>query len=125
MDENELSHVIIGCAVEVHRELGSGLLEGIYEEALAYELAQAGLTVVRQKNVPVIYKGVKLASALRLDMLVNESVIVECKSHAETNPVFEAQCLTYLRLSGLKLGLVINFGKHLLRHGISRVVNKL
>jgi len=125
MDENKLSYVIIKCAIEVHRELGCGLLESVYEEALAHELTQAGLTVSRQKSVPVIYKGIRLASVLRLDMLVNESVIIECKSCVENNPYFEAQCLTYLRLSGLKLGLVINFGKYLLHHGVNRVANNL
>ena len=125
MDENALSSVIIRCALEVHRHLGPGLLESVYEEALCYELREAGLVIERQKSVPIVYKGVNLGHDLRLDILVNGKVIVECKSLAENNPIFESQCLTYLKLSGLKLGMVMNFGMELMRQGINRVVNRL
>ena len=126
MTENEVSGVILDCAIEVHRTLGGpGLLESIYEEALAWELAQRGLQVVRQTSLPVRYKGAILASPLRLDMLVENRVIVECKATLEYNPIFEAQALTYLKVSGLKLALVINFGELLVKDGYHRVVNKL
>ena len=126
MDENEISKVIVDAAIEVHRELGGpGLLESVYESALAYELEERGLIVERQRMVPVIYKGKRLPGDLRLDMVVNDKVIVECKAVAIYSSVFEAQALTYLRLLDLKLALVVNFGKRLVSQGIRRVVNGL
>jgi len=126
MDENELSYKIIGAAIEAHRALGGpGLLESVYEEALYLELQQLGLQAERQVECPIIYKGQHLSQPLRIDLLVKKTVIVECKATAENNPLFAAQCLTYLRLSNLRLGLVINFGMKHLREGIERVVNKL
>ncbi len=126
MDENQISRVIVQAAIEVHRTLGGpGLLESVYEEALAWELEQHGLTVERQKLIPVTYKGCALGTPLRLDLLVNGKVIVECKATTDYNPIFEVQTLTYLRLTGLKLGLVINFGERLVKDGIHRVVNGL
>jgi len=126
MDENQISRVIVQSAIEVHRTLGGpGLLEGVYEEALAWELTSRGLTVERQKVVPIVYKGHTLATPLRLDLLVNGQVIVECKATTQYNDIFEVQVLTYLRLTGLKLGLVINFGERWVKDGIHRVVNNL
>ena len=126
MDENELSKVIVDAAFEVYRNLGGpGLLENVYEEALAYELESRGLKVERQKPVPISYKGKVLSTTLRLALLVEGKVIVECKSTAQHNQVFESQTLTYLRLTGLKLGIVINFGRRMLKRGIHRVVNGL
>ena len=126
MHENAISKIIVDAAIEVHRTLGGpGLLESAYEEPLAWELTQRGLTVERQKQVPIIYKGHTLATPLRLDLLVNGLVIVECKATTRYNPIFEVQLLTYLRLTGLKLGLVINFGERLVKDGIHRVVNNL
>ena len=126
MDENQISRVIVQSAIEVHRTLGGpGLLEGVYEEALAWELTSRGLTVERQKVVPLVYKGHTLATPLRLDLLVNGQVIVECKATTQYNDIFEVQVLTYLRLTGLKLGLVINFGERWVKDGIHRVVNNL
>jgi len=126
MHENAIAKITVDAAVEVHRTLGGpGLLESVYEEALAWELAHRGLTIERQKHVPIVYKGHMLASPLRLDLLVNERVIVECKATTQYNPIFEVQLLTYLRLTGLKLGLVINFGERLVKDGIHRVVNNL
>ena len=126
MTENELSTIVVTAAIEVHRTLGGpGLLESIYEEALVYELEQRGLRVERQKVVPLVYKGKRLAGELRVDLLIENLVIVECKAVREDNPVFDAQTLTYLRLLDLKLGLVINFGRRLVKDGIHRVVNGL
>ena len=126
MDENELSYKIIGAAIEVHRTLGGpGLLESVYEEALSLELQQLGLQVERQVECPIIYKGQPLSQPLRIDLLVEKTVIVECKATLENNPLFATQCLTYLRLSNLRFGLIINFGMKHLREGIERVVNKL
>ena len=124
--ENEISREIVGCAIEVHRTLGGpGLLESVYEEALAWEIDHAGLRVSRQVEMPIHYKGNIMASPLRMDLLVEGKVIVECKATTQYNTVFEAQMLTYLRLTGLKLGMVINFGERMVRDGIHRVVNGL
>jgi GxxExxY protein len=126
MNENKISRLIVLAAIEVHRTLGGpGLLESVYEEALAWELGQRRLTIERQKSVPITYKGQTLAAPLRLDLLVNGCVIVECKASTEYHPIFEVQLLTYLRLTGLKLGMVINFGEQLVKDGIHRVVNGL
>lgn len=122
--ENEISRVIVDAAIEVHRTLGGpGLLESVYEEALAWELLQRSMEIERQKALPIRYKGTTLADPLRLDLLVAGRVIVEAKAVVQYNPIFAAQCLTYLRLSGLKLGLVINFGEARVATGIHRVVN--
>ena len=126
MNENEISLVIVRGAIEVHRTLGGpGLLESVYEEALAWELGQANLSVQRQVQLPIPYKGQVLATLLRIDLIVNKLVIVECKATSHYNTIFEAQTLTYLRLTGLKLGLVINFGERLVKDGVHRVVNGL
>jgi GxxExxY protein len=126
MHENEISKTILDAAIDVHRTLGGpGLLESVYEEALAWELERRGLNVERQKLVPIEYKGQTLGTPLRLDLLVDDKVIVECKATTDYNPIFEVQILTYLRLTGLKLGLVINFGERLVKNGFRRVVNKL
>jgi len=124
--ENEISRVVVDAAIEVHRTLGGpGLLESVYEEALVYELELRRLEVERQKGVPIVYKGMRLASDLRVDLLVAGRVVIECKATSTHNPVFEAQALTYLRLMDLKLALVINFGQRLVKDGISRVANGL
>ena len=126
MTENEIAKIVVEAAIEVHRTLGGpGLLEAVYEEALAFELEFRGLTVQRQKAVPLVYKGRRLGSDLRLDLLVAERVIVECKATIAYNSLFEAQALTYLRLCDLRLALVINFGERQVRQGIHRVVNGL
>jgi GxxExxY protein len=126
MHENEISEVILDAAIQVHRTLGGpGLLESVYEEALVWELGQRGLTIERQKPVPIRYKGRILATPLRLDLLVNDKVIVECKATTNYNAIYEVQTLTYLRLTDLKLGLVINFGERLVKDGYHRVVNGL
>lgn len=126
MTENEISKVIVDSAIEVHRELGGpGLLESVYEEALGDELTRRGLKIERQLQVPIIYKGKQLASPLRLDLKANGLVLIDNKAVTEWNPIFEVQMLTYLRLTGLKLGLVINFGEQFVKNGIHRVVNGL
>ena len=126
MTENEISRKILNAAIEVHRTLGGpGLIESVYEEALAWELVQAGVSVRRQVRVPIQYNTVTLASPLRIDLIVAELVIVECKSLSQYNSIFEAQVLTYLRLTGLKLGVVINFGDRFVKDGYHRVVNGL
>ncbi len=126
MTENEISKVIVDAAIEVHRELGGpGLIESVYEEAMVEELTRRGMKVERQLQVPIIYKGKRLATPLRLDLKVNGLVLVDNKAVTEWNPIFAAQMLTYLRLTKLKLGLVINFGEQFVRNGIHRVVNGL
>jgi GxxExxY protein len=126
MSENEISRHIYECAIEVHRTLGGpGLLESVYEEAMAWELAARGLSVQRQKPFPIPYKGRTLATPLRIDLIVGDKVIVECKATSSYHEVFEVQTLTYLRLTQMKLGLVINFGEARVKDGIHRVVNGL
>ena len=122
--EDQISNHIVVAAIEVHRTLGGpGLLESVYEEALVWQLRDRGLSVERQKLIPINYKSVALANPLCLDVLVDELVIVECKAVATYSTIFEAQALTYLRLTGLKLALVINFGERLVKNGIHRIVN--
>jgi len=124
MSENDISEEIIGAAIEVHRELGGpGLLEDVYEEALCHELQLRGLEVQRQLTFAIEYKGKQLTKRLRLDLLVNGAIIVEVKSVDDYNDIFQAQLLTYLRLTKKHLGLVINFGEKLVKDGVHRVVN--
>ena len=126
MDEgerlNRISQQIIGGAIQVHRELGPGLLESAYEACLAYELSQRGLGVVRQKPVPLVYRQVELDRGYRLDLCVEDRVVVEVKAVEKLEPIHKAQLLSYLRLSGLSLGLLINFNVRVLKEGIQRVV---
>ncbi|MCC5897389.1 MAG: GxxExxY protein [Phormidium sp. BM_Day4_Bin.17] len=119
----DLSGKVIGAAIVVHRELGPGLLESAYERCLAYELQQQGLNVEQQVPQPVIYKGVQLECGYRLDLLVEEQLIVELKAVPELLPIHKAQILTYLKLRQLRLGLLINFNVPLLKQGIQRIVN--
>ena len=125
MNENDITGKIIGCAIEVHKALGPGLLESAYEECLFYELMEAGLKVERQKPLPVVYKEVKLEAGYRIDLLVENSVVVELKAVEALNDVHTAQVLTYLKLSGCKIGLLMNFNVYRLTDGIKRLVNKL
>jgi GxxExxY protein len=117
---------VVDAAIAVHRGLGGcGLLESVYEEALAWELQSRGLKVERQKECPVAYRGAILSLPLRLDLLVEGKLIVECKAVSQHAPVFESQLLTYLRVTGMKLGLLVNFGSPQVKNGIRRVVNGL
>ena len=120
MEINVLTGKIIGCAIEVHRALRPGLLESAYEECLSYELNQSGLFVERQKPVPVIYKEIKLECGYRIDILVNDLVLLELKSVETLNSVHEAQILTYMKFSRKELGLLINFNVVMLINGIKR-----
>ncbi len=117
---NDLSYKIIGCAYKVHTSLGPGLLESTYEACLLWELLNNQLYVERQKPLPVIYNEIKLEAGYRVDLLVEKQIIIEIKSVETINPVFEAQLLTYLKLSGCKLGLLINFNVIDLKKGITR-----
>jgi GxxExxY protein len=119
----EITEVIIGAAIEVHRHLGPGLLESIYEAALAYEISQRGLGVERQTPMPLLYKGLKFEEGYRIDLLVAQEVIVELKCTDVLLPIHEAQIISYLKLSGKKLGLLINFKTSLLKEGIRRFSN--
>jgi GxxExxY protein len=125
MNENEISEKIIGCAIKVHRNLGPGLLESVYEEALCYELERAGLIFQRQLRIPIRYENVLLATPLRLDLLVEEKVIVDNKAVSDITPIDKQQLLTYLRLLDKRLGLLINYNVVKLVDGIRRVANNL
>ena len=125
MTENETGTVILDAAFTVFGELGSSLLESVYEAALAHELRERGLFVVRQAMIPVVYRGMTLEEGFRADLVVEKKVLVELKSVERLLPVHGKQVLTYLRLSGLSLGYLINFGAPVLKDGIQRIVNKL
>ena len=123
MTENELSQLVIGCAIKVHAALGPGLLESAYEECLYYELTNKGLFVEKQKAMPLVYEAVKMECGYRLDLMVESRLIVEVKSVEALNQVHLAQVLTYLKLSGCKLGLLLNFKVARMKDGIKRVIN--
>ena len=123
MELNQLTERVIGACIEIHRTLGPGLLESAYEECLCHELRLAGLGFERQKPLPVAYKGVQLDCGYRLDLVVEDALIIELKTVQELSPIHEAQLLTYLKLSGLTVGLLINFNVPVLRRGIRRLVN--
>lgn len=125
MTENEISQKIIGAAIEVHKQLGPGLLESTYETCLAYELKQLGLDVKQQIALPVVYKEVKLDAGYRIDLLIENKVIVEIKSVEALADIHTAQLLTYLKLKDLKLGLLINFNSVRVVDGLKRIVNNL
>ncbi len=123
--ENKISYAIISSALDVHKQLGPGLLENAYKECLHYSLVKNGLFVEREKPMPVIFEEVKMNCGYRIDLLVEKSVVVELKSVEALNDVHLAQILTYLRLGEFKLGLLINFNVTLLKHGIRRVINHI
>lgn len=123
MNENELSSMIIGLAIKVHAALGPGLLESAYEKALVYELEKAGLSVETQKMIPIIYNQITIDEGFRADIVVNDSIILELKSVKQIEDIHLKQLLTYIRLTGKKLGLLINFNEVLLKNGIKRVIN--
>ncbi|MCU0358613.1 MAG: GxxExxY protein [Cyclobacteriaceae bacterium] len=125
MAENEIATIIVDASLEVHRELGPGLLESVYENCLAFELRQRGLNVLQQQPLPVVYKDVRMDMGFRLDLWVENKVVIEVKSVDALNDVNLAQVLTYLKLTKNKLGLLFNFNVPLIKHGIKRVVNNL
>ncbi|MBP9887246.1 MAG: GxxExxY protein [Leptospiraceae bacterium] len=118
---NEITEKIIGCAIEVHRNLGPGLLESIYEKAICYELSENNLSFKQQVEIPILYKGLSLGN-YRLDLLIEDSIIVELKAVDRIEAVFEAQLLTYLKITNKQLGLLINFNQPLLKNGIKRII---
>ncbi|MDO8631795.1 MAG: GxxExxY protein [Phycisphaerales bacterium] len=123
IEVDKITEAIIGAAIRVHRELGPGLLESAYEACLAFELAEHGMAVERQKPLPLVYHGVQIECGYRIDLLVENVVVVELKTVDKILPIHEAQLLSYLKLSGCKVGLVINFNVVVLRDGIRRLVN--
>ncbi len=125
MNENSLSNTIIGAAIEVHKQLGPGLLESVYEECLAYELSQIQIPFERQKPISVVYKNVRLDCGFKIDLLVDKVVLVELKAIDALAPIHDAQLLTYLKLTNCKLGLLLNFNVLRLRNGIRRLVLNL
>jgi GxxExxY protein len=125
MDENALAKIVVDKCLKIHRKLGPGLLESVYEEVLKYELDQECLTCHKQVGIPVIYENVSIELGFRADLIVEHKLILELKSVENLLPVHKKQLLTYLRLTGMKLGLLINFNVELMKHGITRVVNGL
>ncbi len=123
IEENELSSIIIGCAIEVHKQLGPGLLESAYQECLYFELKNKGLNVVKEKPMPIIYKDIKLDHGYRIDLLVENKVVIEIKTVEAFTDVHTAQVLTYLKLGNYKLGLLLNFHVATLKNGIKRIIN--
>ncbi len=125
MSENELSKIIVNACYNIHVELGPGLLESVYEEILYYELIEQGLKVERQKAIPLIWKDIKMKVGFRADLIVENKVVVELKSVETIIPVHPKQLLTYLKITKLKLGLLINFNEKLIKDGVTRIVNNL
>jgi len=125
MEINQLSSKIIGAAIEVHKGLGPGLLESAYQKCLCHELKLRGLSFDNQRPLPIVFKGEKLDCGYRLDVVVDNAIILELKSCEKIEPIHKAQLLTYLKLSGLKLGLVLNFNVPVMRDGIVRIANNL
>jgi len=123
MTRNELTHLIIGCAMEVHSQLGPGLLESAYQECLFFELQEKGLKVIKEKPMPIIYKDVKLDHGYRIDLLVNDDIVIEIKTVEQFTDVHTAQVLTYLKLGNYPLGLLLNFHVSTLKEGIKRIAN--
>ncbi len=125
MTENEIARIVVDAMIEVHRELGPGLLESSYEHCLVFELSGRGLQVEQQVALPLVYKGVRLDAGYRIDIWIERKVIIEAKSVDELHPIHIAQMLTYLKLTGCRLGLLVNFNEKLVRDGIRRVVHGL
>ncbi len=125
MTENELSKIIVDLCIKVHKGTGPGLLESVYEECLAYEFEKINIPFERQKVIPIVYDGQILGNGFRADFVIDNKVIIELKAVSELEPVHSAQLLTYLKLSNLKLGLLVNFGEKYVINGIKRIVNGL
>ena len=125
MTENEISKIVVNTAYDIHVQLGPGLLESVYEEIMFYELTKQGLHVEKQKAIPVIWNDLKMEIGFRSDIIIENKVIIELKSVEAIAPVHPKQLLTYLKITGLKLGLLINFNEKLIKDGITRIVNNL
>jgi GxxExxY protein len=123
--ENEISRVIVDASYRIHVELGPGLFESVYEEILSYELMKKGLYISRQKTIPIVWEEIKMEHGFRADLIVENKVLIEIKSVESIAPVHQKQVLTYLKLTNLKLGLLINFNEAYIKNGITRIVNKL
>ncbi len=123
MSENELAQIVFSEGMQLHRELGPGLLESIYEECLYRDLKAIGLSVSRQQKIPLIYKGEKLGTAFRADLIINDKLLIELKTVSTILDVHKAQTLSYLKLSNIKLGLLINFNSALFKNGVRRIIN--
>ena len=123
MDENEIAKIVVDLCLKIHKILGPGLLESVYEEVLVYELKKLGLIVVRQTGIPVVYETVKLDIGFKADVVIENIVILELKSIEKILPVHKKQLLTYLKLTKMKLGLLINFNENLIKNGITRIAN--
>ena len=123
MNENEIGTIVVDCAVKIHMRLGPGLLESVYETVFAYELQMRDLSVGRQVPVPILYQDIRFEEGFRADLIVNESVILELKSVERVTNAHKKQVLTYLRLTGLKVGYLLNFGEALMKDGITRFIN--
>jgi len=123
MNENEIGKIIVETAVAIHKELGPGLFESVYEVILANELKRCGLSILRQVSIPIEYRGIKFDEGFRVDIFVENKVIIELKSVESINKAHKKQVLTYLRLTGCKLGYLLNFGEALMKDGISRIIN--
>jgi GxxExxY protein len=122
MTEDELSNIVLGCAIEIHKELGPGLLESAYKECLCYELSKRNLNFVKEKPLPLVYKELSVNCVYRMDIVVENKLVIEIKSVEHLMDIHTAQVITYLKLSGYKLGLLINFNHKLLKNGIKRVI---
>ncbi|WGF91306.1 GxxExxY protein [Aequorivita marisscotiae] len=125
LSENQIAAIVVDCCYHIHIDLGPGLLESVYEEVLFHELKSKGLNIEKQKPLPVVWKDLKLNLGFRTDLIIENKVIIEIKSVEEIHPVHPKQLLTYLKLTGLKLGLLINFNSPLIKSGIIRIVNNL
>jgi GxxExxY protein len=125
LNENELSKIVVGICLNIHKKLGPGLLESVYEEVMCYELQKAGIAYTRQKGIAVVYYSIKMDLGFRADVVIENKLIIEIKSVELVAPVHAKQLLTYLRLTGMKLGLLVNFNVELIKDGIKRVVNNL
>ena len=125
MTENELSKIIVNACYNIHIELGPGLFESVYEEILFYELTKGGLKVERQKEIPVVWEDINMGIGFKADLVIENKVIIELKSVEFVSPMHQKQLLTYLKLTNLKLGLLINFNERLIKNGITRIVHNL
>lgn len=123
MTENEIGEIVVDCAVKLHMELGPGLLESVYEVLLTHRLEQRGLRVERQQRIPIQYDGIQFDEGFRADIIINSSVLLELKSVEQTTNAHKKQVLTYLKLTGIKLGYLLNFGEALMKNGIHRILN--
>lgn len=125
MTENELSKIVFEAGLKIHKKLGSGLFEHVYEECLFYELTKSGFLVEKQKLLPIIYKDLRIENAFKLDMMIENKVILEIKTVDYISPIHKAQLLTYLKMSNCKLGLLLNFQSDIFKNGVTRIVNNL